>query len=331
MPAIRLFAVAIIVVLIAGAGLGLGAALGVDYARLWRPGQSTAMPLTWPAIVTDSGVNLRTGSSLQSDVIGSMATGQPVTVTGSERDGFLPVEIEDQRGWIAADYLQRVTAAGQSQVAEQPAGPPDPPSGDMVVGAVEEVAEPTSLPPPEPTPVPTVAVAMVDDGREPGTSDVAADAPAIALDVTDAPGVSAPDIPAGVGSVDTGERWIDVDRTTATVTLYIGNRPQASFPARIGQDPSVDGFYSTAVGTFHVYSMDSSLSSTPFVEDVYLSEWVGFDPVRKNGFHSPVREADGSERVSQNLTTMGCVRLTAEDAVTLYAFAEIGMRVEIHD
>ncbi|MGB3306598.1 MAG: SH3 domain-containing protein [Thermomicrobiales bacterium] len=331
MPAIRLFAVAIIVVLITGAGLALGDALGVDYARLWRPGQSTAMPLTWPAIVTDSAVNLRTGSSLQSDVIGSMATGQPVTVTGSERDGFLPVESEGRHGWIAEDYLQRVTVAGQSQVAEQHARPPDPPLGDVVEVAVEEVAEPTAPPLPEPTPVPTVAVAIVDEGRAPETGDAVADAPAHSADVTNAPDAAPPDIPAAVSSVADGERWIDVDRTTATVTLYIGNRPQASFPARIGQDPSADGFYSTAVGTFHVYSMDSSLSSTPFVEDVYLSEWVGFDPVRKNGFHSPVREADGSERVSQHLTTMGCVRLTAEDAVTLYAFAEIGMRVEIHD
>ena len=115
------------------------------------------------------------------------------------------------------------------------------------------------------------------------------------------------------------------------MTLYEGNVVIASFVGRIGRDPSADGFYATAVGTYHVYSMNKGLAPTPFAEDTYLTDWVGFDPVRKNGIHSPVRDADGNVKPWQNPTTLGCVRLEADDAVTVFEFASIGMRVEVHD
>jgi hypothetical protein len=127
------------------------------------------------------------------------------------------------------------------------------------------------------------------------------------------------------------ERWIDIDRGTATVTLFMGDTPLASYPGRIGRDPSADGFYATAIGTYHVYSMHKGLSPTPFAEDTYLTDWVGFDPERRNGIHSPVRDAAGNVRDWQNPTTLGCVRLGAEDAAAVFAFAEPGMRVEVHD
>lgn len=139
-----------------------------------------------------------------------------------------------------------------------------------------------------------------------------------------APDVAEPDIP-------TGEHWIDVDRGTATITLYIGDQPQAAFQGKIGWDPADDGFYSTAVGTFHVYTMNPGLSSTPYVENVYMTEFVGFDPERHNGFHSPIRDANGVILPSQNATTLGCVRLSEADAKHVYAFAFLGMRVEVHD
>jgi len=127
------------------------------------------------------------------------------------------------------------------------------------------------------------------------------------------------------------ERWIDIDRSLATVTLYEGETAIASFQGKIGRDPAVDGFYSTAVGTYHVYSMNKGLSPTPFAEDTWLTDWVGFDPVRKNGIHSPVRDRDGNVKPWQNATTLGCVRLEAAAAETVFAFAEIGMRVEVHE
>ena len=131
--------------------------------------------------------------------------------------------------------------------------------------------------------------------------------------------------------VPTGEHWIDIDRSNATVSLYIGDTAIESFSGKIGRDPATDGFYSTAVGTYHVYVMNEGLASTPFAKDTYLTDFVGFDPERKNGIHSPVRDADGVEKAWQNATTLGCVRLSAKDAESVFAFAEMGMRVEVHD
>lgn len=125
------------------------------------------------------------------------------------------------------------------------------------------------------------------------------------------------------------ERWIRIDRSDASVALLQGDNVVAVFPGRIGRDPALDGFYSTAVGSFRVYAMNKGLAPTPFAEDTWLTDWVGFDPVRKNGIHSPVRTADGTVREWQNDTTLGCVRLSAEDAVRVFEFAEIGMRVEV--
>ena len=131
--------------------------------------------------------------------------------------------------------------------------------------------------------------------------------------------------------IATTERWIDIDRSEATVTLYDGPSPVASYVGRIGRDPSLDGYYSTAIGTFHVYSMNKGLAQTPFAEDAWLTDWVGFDPDRRNGIHSPERDSLGNEKPWQNPTTLGCVRLDAESAVAVFAFAEIGMRVEVHE
>ena len=127
------------------------------------------------------------------------------------------------------------------------------------------------------------------------------------------------------------ERWIDVDRTTGVVTLHEGASIVSTYVGRTGQDASADGYFSTAPGTFHVYSMNKALAETPFAYGVYLTDWVGFDPERSNGFHSPARDALGNVQPTQNATTLGCVRLDAEAAVAVFEFSYIGMRVEIHD
>ncbi len=157
----------------------------------------------------------------------------------------------------------------------------------------------------------------------------AAESPGLEADTSDPePGDSTTS--SGQHSAST-ERWIDINRTNATVTLFEGDTAITVFPGRIGRDQSAEGFYSTAIGTYHVYSMNEGLAPTPFADNTYLTDWVGFDPVRHNGIHSPVRNADGSIREWQNATTLGCVRLSAEDAKTVFAFAHIGMRVEVHD
>lgn len=125
------------------------------------------------------------------------------------------------------------------------------------------------------------------------------------------------------------ERWIEIDRSDTTVSLHDGEVEVAVFTGRIGRDPASDGFYSTATGTYHVYSLNKGLAPTPFAEDTWLTDWVGFDPERKNGIHSPVRESDGTVREWQNPTTLGCVRLDEQAAVTVFEFAKLGMRVEV--
>lgn len=175
----------------------------------------------------------------------------------------------------------------------------------------EYLAEPSAVV----APVPAEAPAEAE--RPDTTAAVVSNAPE-ADDLENAPAVST-------------ERWIEIDRSDLTVTLRDGDAIVAVFPALMGRDPSPDGYYSTAVGTYHVFSMEKTLTETPFAEGVYLTDFVGFDPVRSNGIHSPVRDADGNVVVTGGTVTMGCVRLSADDAVTVFTFAHIGMRVEVHD
>jgi hypothetical protein len=158
---------------------------------------------------------------------------------------------------------------------------------------------------------------VVDDGQESKAADINPMPPAL--------------VPTDAVSNREPERWIRIDRSDTTVSLMEGEDVVAVFAGRIGRDPDTDGFYSTAVGSFRVYAMHKGLAPTPFAEDTWLTDWVGFDPVRKNGIHSPVRNADGTIREWQNDTTLGCVRLSAGDAVRVYEFAELGMRVEVVD
>lgn len=328
----------IAVVVAVGAGVIVMLLVGGEIPRVVAsviaPHDRAAATTTWQAVVTDDDVNVRSAASTGSDVIGSMMAQQHVTVTGVPVGDFLPVTVDGAQGWMSAEYLCRdLVPAGSAPVASNPQ--PAANGGNAVVPQPTELSD-LSLPAaaaelpvvaPLSTDVPVLPVVEDTSPSDGAESAVPKPPPPTgAPAVVDA--VAVEDVPADVAA---GERWIDVNRSTAMITLYIGDQPQRSFRGKIGRDPSVDGFYSTAVGTFHVYSMQRELSGTPFVEDVYLSDWVGFDPVRKNGFHSPVREADGSERLTQNPTTMGCVRLTAGDAVSLFDFASIGMRVEIHD
>lgn len=125
------------------------------------------------------------------------------------------------------------------------------------------------------------------------------------------------------------ERWIDVNRSTGAVSLMIGDSVQATYWASLGWDTSADGFYSTAIGTYYVYGFDPTNHYTPFA-DAYISHWVAFDPVRFNGFHSYSKDADGTILPNGGGLTGGCVALAPGDIDAVYAFAEMGMRVEVH-
>ncbi|MGE3797297.1 MAG: SH3 domain-containing protein, partial [Thermomicrobiales bacterium] len=127
-----------------------------------------------------------------------------------------------------------------------------------------------------------------------------------------------------------GERWADVNRSTGVVTLYAGNTPIESYGgAAFGWDASSSGFYSTAIGTYYVYSKNAGLAWTDWGQ-VYIKYWVGFDPQRYNGFHSYSLDANGNVLPNGDGATGGCVALPLWSAEIVYDWLTIGSRVEVH-
>ena len=125
------------------------------------------------------------------------------------------------------------------------------------------------------------------------------------------------------------ERWIDVNRSSGAVSLMVGDSVQATYWASMGWDTTADGFYATAVGTYHIYGFDGSLHYTPFADN-YISHWIAFDSVRFNGFHSYTKDASGTILPNGGGLTGGCVALAPGDIDAVGNFAEMGMRVEVH-
>lgn len=134
--------------------------------------------------------------------------------------------------------------------------------------------------------------------------------------------------PVGSGGASL-EHWIDVDRSRSRVTLMIGDEAIASYKASLGWDTSRDGFYATAVGTYYVYNMREDLHWTDYGQ-AYITHWVGFDPVRINGFHSWSLNKRGRVISGGDGPTGGCVATHPDVAAEIYRFAFIGMRVEVH-
>jgi hypothetical protein len=132
----------------------------------------------------------------------------------------------------------------------------------------------------------------------------------------------------GVGASD-GEAWIDINRTTQTVSLLYGDTVVASYWAALGWDTSDDGYYATASGTYYVYEMRAGLHWSELGQ-VYITHWVGFDPDRANGFHSYSRDEAGNVIPGGDGPTGGCPALSPGAAAELYDFASIGTRVEVH-
>ncbi|MDQ3540133.1 MAG: SH3 domain-containing protein [Chloroflexota bacterium] len=135
-----------------------------------------------------------------------------------------------------------------------------------------------------------------------------------------APAAAAPEV----------EHWIDVNRTTGLVTLFKGDTAVAQYWGSMGYDRSDSGFYSTAVGSFRVYRVHQPLHYTDYA-DAYITDWVGFDPERFNGFHSWTRDANGNVLPNGAGLTAGCVGLEPSAARAVYDFSYVGMRVEVHN
>ncbi len=263
------------------------------------------------AYLTTDEVNLRSGPGVEYDVLAVMPLHAEVIVTGPVDGGFLPVETDGTSAWISADYVVPqgsvlAASSGDVPVADVPDPEPERASlPELLVAdaSAAEVAVETSDPAPVPTepPAPVAAQTYADP-------------------IPDEPAVEEP-----------GERWIEVDRSTQTVTLHEGDRVVAQYEALLGKDPSADGYYATAVGTYYVHVKERALTETPFAPGVFLTDFVGFDPARSNGFHSPTRDEQGNIVQTGGTVTQGCVRLGEDEARFLYDFAEIGTRVEVHE
>jgi lipoprotein-anchoring transpeptidase ErfK/SrfK len=131
------------------------------------------------------------------------------------------------------------------------------------------------------------------------------------------------------GAADGAERWVDVDRTSQTVTLYEGDVVVAAYWAAMGSDPSDDGFFATAVGTYYVYEKYGGLSWTDW-GGAWVGDWVGFDLTRLNGFHTYSMDMAGQVIPGGDDPTGGCVALAPAAADQLFAFVSVGTRVEVH-
>lgn len=142
-------------------------------------------------------------------------------------------------------------------------------------------------------------------------------------------GAEAPVVEDAAPVIDEPERWIDVNRSTGAVTLFIGDEPQATYWGSLGFDDSSHGFYATAIGTYHVTWMNAELQYTPYAEN-YITHWVGFDAERANGFHSYTKDANGEIVPNGAGKTAGCVALAPGAIDAVYDFASPGMRVEVH-
>ena len=125
------------------------------------------------------------------------------------------------------------------------------------------------------------------------------------------------------------EHWIDVNRSQGSVTLFVGDTPQATYWGSMGFEDTSYGFYSTAVGTYHVTWMNIDLQYTPYADN-YITHWIGFDAERANGFHSYTKDANGNIVANGSGKTAGCVSLAPGDIDAVFAFAYPGMRVEVH-
>ena len=125
------------------------------------------------------------------------------------------------------------------------------------------------------------------------------------------------------------ERWIDVDRSSSTIRLMVGNEQVGYWWAAMGFDNSDDGFYATANGTYYVYEKNAQLTWTDWARG-YIEYWVAFDPDRFNGFHSFTMDKRGNVIEGGDGATGGCIAMDPGLAAALFEFATFGTRVVIH-
>jgi hypothetical protein len=185
----------------------------------------------------------------------------------------------------------------------------------------------------EPLDSPTPAIAIGGKPDAPPTAAATAVAPATP-DEASTPDTG-PSPAASATSTDdaslrpTEGRWIEVDVANFVVRLMDGPTVVREIaPVAVGAQIDTGAYASTQTGLFHVYNKSEPLAyDAPY--DTYISDWVGFDPDKSNGFHSFLKDKDGNVvDASTGRVSNGCIRTGAE--ATIYDFAEIGMPVWVH-
>ncbi len=148
--------------------------------------------------------------------------------------------------------------------------------------------------------------------------------------VPEATATATPEPLASDGSVaPTSGRWIDVDVTRFVVRLMDGSTTLREIaPVAVGEQVDTGAYASTQTGLFHVYNKLPDLAYDP-PYDTYISDWVGFDPDKANGFHSFLKDKKGAVvNAGTGRISNGCIRTGASDV--LFGFAEVGMPVWVH-
>jgi hypothetical protein len=130
-------------------------------------------------------------------------------------------------------------------------------------------------------------------------------------------------------TIPTAGRWIDVDVSRYAVRLMEGSTVlRVIQPVGVGAQVDTGAYESTQTGLFYVYDKRQGLQyDAPY--KTYISDWVGFDQARANGFHSFLKDEQGNVvDPSTGRISNGCIR--TGDSVTVYDFAQIGMPVLVH-
>lgn len=127
----------------------------------------------------------------------------------------------------------------------------------------------------------------------------------------------------------TGEKWISIDLSDQAMRLYVGEVLIADFQVSSGKASTP-----TPAGTYYILNKQELRigGEWPYYRMPY---WMGFTS-SGHGIHAlPYLANDGGAFWYEALehigtpVSHGCVRTLPEDAVKIYAFGEIGMRVTI--
>jgi lipoprotein-anchoring transpeptidase ErfK/SrfK len=118
-------------------------------------------------------------------------------------------------------------------------------------------------------------------------------------------------------------KWIEVDVSKETATMYIGTTPVKSFLISSGKAGTP-----TEIGTFHVYSKTPEMTMTGTVAGEYFYlpniKWVSFFDGGE-AFHGTYWHHNFGHPMSH-----GCINMTEADAKILYDFAPVGTKVVVH-